>query len=71
MLIIKGGNTKEIINFIHVCKTKRGFLVGVTEDENSILVKEANLFLKIKVEKRTLPISFTNYSKLNSCYCDF
>ena len=55
ILISKGGNTKEIIAYIPACKEKKAFLVGVAEDEGSILAKNSDLFLKIKVEKEPCP----------------
>jgi len=49
--ISKGGNTKEIINVIPFLKKKEVKLIGVTENENSILGKECNLLLKVKVKR--------------------
>jgi KpsF/GutQ family protein len=49
--ISKGGNTKEIINVIPPLKKKGIKLIGVTENEDSILGKECNLLLKVKVKR--------------------
>lgn len=49
--ISKGGNTKEIINVIPSLKKKEVKLIGVTENECSILGKECNLLLKVKIER--------------------
>lgn len=49
--ISKGGNTKEIINVIPSLKKKEVKLIGVTENENSILGKECNLLLRVKVKR--------------------
>ena len=49
--ISKGGNTQEIINVIPSLKKKEAKLIGVTENESSILGKECNLLLKVKVER--------------------
>jgi len=49
--ISKGGNTQEIVNVIPSLKKKEVKLMGVTENENSILGKECNLLLKVKVER--------------------
>lgn len=57
ILITKGGNTAEIVNFIPACKDKGAFLIGVTENENSVLAKEADLFLKVKVDKEPCPFN--------------
>lgn len=51
ILISKGGNTRELIQLIPACKTKNAILIGVTENPDSIIAKEADLFLKVKVEK--------------------
>jgi KpsF/GutQ family protein len=56
ILISKGGNTSELISMIPACKTKGSKLIGVTENPDSILGKEADLVLTIKVEKE--PDSF-------------
>lgn len=50
ILISKGGNTRELIQLIPACKTKNALLIGVTENPDSIIAKEADLFLKVKVE---------------------
>ena len=49
--ISKGGNTQEIVNVIPSLKKKEVKLIGVTENENSILGKECNLLLKVKIER--------------------
>jgi len=55
ILISKGGNTLEMINLIPAGKIKGLYLIGVTENENSTLAKEANLLLRIKVDKEPCP----------------
>lgn len=50
ILISKGGNTRELIQLIPACKTKKALLIGVTENPDSIIAKEADLSLKVKVE---------------------
>ncbi len=49
ILLSKGGATAEINNLIAPCKTKKAFVIGVTENDDSILAKESDLFLKVKV----------------------
>ena len=51
ILISKGGNTQELVNLIPACKTKKATLIGVSENPDSVLAGEADLYLKIKVEK--------------------
>lgn len=57
ILITKGGNTPEIVNLIPACKEKGAFLMGVTENENSILAKNSDLLLKVKVDKEPCPFN--------------
>jgi KpsF/GutQ family protein len=51
ILISKSGNTGELTKLITACRAKGAFLIGVTEDPDSVIGKEADLTLKIKVEK--------------------
>lgn len=51
ILISKGGNTQELVNLIPACRTKDALLIGVTENEDSVIGREADILLKIKVEK--------------------
>lgn len=58
ILITKGGDTQEILNYIPVCKSKGAIIIGVTENENSTLGKNCDILLKIKVEKEACPWNF-------------
>jgi KpsF/GutQ family protein len=49
--ISKGGNTREIVNLLPAIQTKRAFLIGVTEKPDSVLGRESNLLLRVKVER--------------------
>lgn len=51
ILISKGGNTKEIINLIDPVKTKKAFILGVTENYDSILGSRSDHVIKVKVDK--------------------
>ena len=51
ILISKGGGTREIVNLIPALQTKKVFLIGVTENEQSVLARESDLVLKIEVER--------------------
>jgi KpsF/GutQ family protein len=51
ILISKGGNTKELVQLIPACKSKKATLIGVTENTDSIIAREADLLLKVKIEK--------------------
>jgi KpsF/GutQ family protein len=50
ILISKGGNTKELVQLIPACRAKKAALVGVSENPDSVIAKEADIFLKVKVE---------------------
>jgi D-arabinose 5-phosphate isomerase GutQ len=57
ILITKGGNTMEVVNLIHACKEKGAYLIGVTENPDSILAKQADLLLKVKVRAEPCPFN--------------
>ena len=57
ILVSKGGNTREILSMVPACKTKGAKLVGVTENEESVLAKESDILLKVKVEKEPCPFN--------------
>ena len=51
ILISKGGNTQELVNLIPACKTKGALLIGVSENPESVIAKQADIYLKVKVEQ--------------------
>lgn len=51
LLISKGGNTQELFPLISACKTKKALLIGVSENDSSTIAKQADIYLKIKVER--------------------
>lgn len=51
ILISKGGNTKELVNLIPACKIKKALLIGISEDPESAIARQADIYLKIKVER--------------------
>jgi len=51
ILISKGGDTREIINIIPTLKTKKVYIIGVAENEDSILAQNCNLLIKVKIKK--------------------
>jgi len=57
VLISKGGGTREIINLIQPLKAKEVFIIGVTENEESVLARNADLMLKVKVEREADPFN--------------
>jgi len=50
ILISKGGNTSELLPLLSAGKTKRVRTVAVTENPDSVLGKESDICLKIKVD---------------------
>lgn len=57
ILISKGGGTGEILSLIPPLKRKKVFIIGVTENEGSMLAREADLLLKVKVEREADPFN--------------
>jgi KpsF/GutQ family protein len=57
ILISKGGGTREIVNIIPALKTKRAFIIGVTEKEDSILARESDLLMKVAIQKEADPFN--------------
>lgn len=51
ILISKGGNTEELVRLLPACKTKRVPVIGVSENPDSKLAVNADIYLKIKVER--------------------
>lgn len=49
--ISKGGNTREIVNLLPAIKTKGARLIGVTENPDSVLGRQADLCLRVRVER--------------------
>ena len=50
-MISKGGSTKELTSFLDNVKAKKAQIVAVTEKEESVIAKAADILLKIKVER--------------------
>ena len=50
ILISKGGNTVELTRLIPACKKKGAFLIGIGENPDSTIGKEADLFLQVAVD---------------------
>lgn len=51
ILISKGGSTQELVNLIAPCREKGAVLIGVSENPDSTIAKESDIYLKVKVEK--------------------
>lgn len=50
VLFSKGGNTPEILNYIPCCKAKGATVIGVTQNDNSVLAQESDIYFKIFCE---------------------
>ncbi|MEG1515680.1 MAG: SIS domain-containing protein [Clostridia bacterium] len=50
ILFSKGGNTPEILNYIPCCRGKGAVIIGVTQNDSSILANEADIYFKIVAE---------------------
>lgn len=50
ILVSKGGGTSEIVRLLPALRTKKVFVIGVTENESSRLARESDLALKVRVE---------------------
>lgn len=50
VLFSKGGNTNEILNYIPCCKAKGAFIIGVTQNDDSILANNSEIYFKIHCE---------------------
>jgi len=55
--ISKGGNTKDIVQMIPGIKGKKAKLIAVTENEESVLAKNSDFFLKVKIVKEIDPFN--------------
>lgn len=56
VLLSKGGSTREIINLLEGLKKKGAAVVGVTENPDSILGRNADVAIKVKIQRE--PDSF-------------
>ena len=57
ILISKGGSTSEITSMIPASKTKGAKLIAVTENPDSTLGREADMVIKVKVDKEPCPFN--------------
>lgn len=51
ILISKGGNTGELVRLIPACKAKGAQLIGVSENPDSAIAVNADIYLRVAVEK--------------------
>jgi len=55
VLITKGGNTKEMLDYIPVCKAKGALTIGVTENPKSKLAESCDIPFIVKVNEEPCP----------------
>lgn len=53
ILFSKGGTTPEILNYIPICKKKKATIIGVSQNDDSVLAKEADIYFKIQVDQES------------------
>lgn len=51
ILISKGGNTQELVQLIPACRKKGAKLISVSENSESVLAQQADIFLQVRVER--------------------
>lgn len=53
ILFSKGGNTLEVINYIPICKAKGATIIGVSQNDDSVLATNADIYFKVKIDKES------------------
>ena len=53
ILFSKGGNTQEIVNYIPICKAKGATIIGVSQNDESILAKLADIYFKVQIDQES------------------
>lgn len=56
VMVSRGGKTVELLPIISVCKKKKATLIGVTENDQSILAQSSDIVLKLSNEKESDPL---------------
>ena len=51
ILISKGGGTGELVRLIPACRAKKALLIGVSENPQSAIAQNADIYLRVKVEQ--------------------
>lgn len=53
VMVSRGGRTAELLPIIDVCNKKKATLIGITENLDSPLAKNANIVVPLKIEKES------------------
>ncbi|HOR90378.1 MAG TPA: SIS domain-containing protein [Clostridia bacterium] len=56
VMVSRGGKTVELLPIITGCKKKKAMLIGVTENDQSILAKNSDILLKLSIERESDPL---------------
>ncbi|MCL2832747.1 MAG: SIS domain-containing protein [Treponema sp.] len=51
LLASRGGKTSELIPILNICKRRNVTVIGFTENPDSVLAKDADIFLPLKITK--------------------
>lgn len=51
ILISKGGNTEELVRMIYACRHKGAELIGVSENADSAIAQNADIYLPVRVSQ--------------------
>ena len=55
VLLTKGGNTEEMLQYLPVCKAKGAKVIGVSENPDSALAKGSDIFLRVYIVREPCP----------------
>jgi D-arabinose 5-phosphate isomerase GutQ len=50
ILVSKGGGSREVVNMLPALETKQAYIIGVTENADSVLAQHSNLHVDVKIE---------------------
>ncbi|MBE7031492.1 MAG: SIS domain-containing protein [Ruminococcaceae bacterium] len=53
ILFSKGGNTQEIVNYIPICKAKGATIIGVSQNDDSVLAKHSDIYFKVQIDQES------------------
>lgn len=53
ILFSKGGNTQEIVNYIPICKAKGAIVIGVSQNDDSILARQSDIYFKVQIDQES------------------
>lgn len=51
IVISKGGGTHEIVHILPALRAKGVYIIGVTENEHSMLAQKSDLLMKVKIQR--------------------